>query len=137
MKKVIVYAMFLFMTTSAFSQQTNPSQPLTRQDYLTKSKNQKTGAWVLLGGGAVLIGTGLLIGNREESSFDDAATGAVVGVVGVLSLIGSIPLFIASGRNKRKAINVSTYLEMRQNTVQPETRLTLRSSPALSLKLNF
>jgi Na+/proline symporter len=137
MKKVIAFAILFFVTTSSFSQQTNSTQTLTRQDYLTKSKNQKTSARVLLVGGAVLIGTGLLIGTREEATLDDAATGGTIASIGILSAIGSIPLFIASGRNKRKAMNVSTYFEIRQNPVQAGTRLTLRSSPALSLKLNL
>jgi hypothetical protein len=36
-------------------------------------------------------------------------------IAGALSIITSIPLFIASGRNKRKAMNVSGYLEIRPN----------------------
>ncbi|MEJ7681312.1 MAG: hypothetical protein WKG06_26375 [Segetibacter sp.] len=47
------------------------------------------------------MGTGFLIGNRKEASFGDAATGGVIGAIGVLSAIGSIPLFIASTKNKR------------------------------------
>lgn len=137
MKKIIVYAMLLFVATNSFSQQTSPAQPLTHQDYLKKSKSQKTAAWILLGALPVLTGAGLLIGNRKESSFNDAATGAVIAGIGVLSAIGSIPLFVASGRNKRKAMNVSTNFELRQNPVARQTRLAFRSFPALSIKMNF
>src|SRR5438045_9207630 len=103
MKKIIAYAMLLLITTNSFSQQTNPSAPLN-QDYLKKSKNQKTAAWVLLVGGIALVGIGVLIGDQKQSTFDDAATGGVIAGIGILSTIGSIPLFIASGRNKRKAM---------------------------------
>jgi hypothetical protein len=47
--------MLLFIAARLFSQQTNPNQPLVNQDYLKKpdylekSKNQKTAAWILLG----------------------------------------------------------------------------------------
>jgi len=71
--------------------------------YIKKSKSQKTTAWVFLSGGVVLMGTGLLIGNRESSSFDDAATGVIIGGIGFLSALGSIPFFVASGASKRKA----------------------------------
>lgn len=71
--------------------------------YQVKSKRQKSAALALLIGGGVAIGTGLLIGNSSESSFDDAATGAIIGGLGVLAMIGSVPLFLASGKNKRKA----------------------------------
>jgi hypothetical protein len=50
MKKIMLCTMLLFLTASLFSQQTNP-QSLSRQDYLEKSKKQKTAAWILLGGG--------------------------------------------------------------------------------------
>ena len=67
----------------------------------------------------------------------DAGTGAVFGVLGFLSAVGSIPLFIASGRNKRKAMNVSAYFEIQQNPVARRTGLICLSSPALSIKINF
>lgn len=137
MKKIIIYAMLLFVTLSSFSQQINPIQPLTRQDYLKKSKNQKTAAWVLLGGLPVLTGTGLLIGNRKEASFNDAFTGAVIAGIGVLSAIGSIPLFIASGRNKRKAMNASTYFKIEKTQTIQQTGISFPSLPAISIKLNL
>lgn len=71
--------------------------------YLKKSKNQKTTAWVFLSGGVVLMGTGLLVGNRQSSTFDDAATGVIIGGIGFLSALGSIPFFVASGATKKKA----------------------------------
>ena len=61
MKKIIIYAMLLFVTANALGQQINPNQPLTRQDYLKKSKTQKKTAWILLGGGtAVAAGAAIL-----------------------------------------------------------------------------
>ncbi|RYE00914.1 MAG: hypothetical protein EOP50_02920 [Sphingobacteriales bacterium] len=137
MKKIVAFAMLLIVSTSSFSQQSDPSQPITRQDYFEKSKKQKTAAWVLLAGGAGLIGEGHLIGNGDESTFDDAAAGGIFAILGVLSAIGSIPLFIASGRNKRRAMNVSTHLQIRHNSVQSRTLFCYRNAPALSLKLSF
>lgn len=136
MKKIIIYAMLLFVTTNAFSQQINPIQPLTRQDYLKKSKNQKTTAWILLGGGAaVAVGAPILAVSSDwtkpETSYD------VAFLAGCASMLGSIPLFIASKRNKRKAMNASTYFEIRQNPVLTNTGLILHSTPTLSLKFNF
>ena len=99
MKKIILFATFLILSASSFSQQTNSHPSLTKQDYLQKSKNQKTTAWVLLGGGAALILVGDLIGNQKESTLGDAGTGVVIAGAGVLSMLGSIPFFIASGKN--------------------------------------
>ena len=104
------------------------SVPVVKTDYLAKSKNQKTAAWFLLGGGAALIGTGFLIGDSKNSTFDDAATGAVLGGIGVLSALGSIPLFIASVKNKRKALKMSANFKIENAT---------NSYPAVALKINL
>jgi len=135
MKKIIVFAVLLIVSVASFSQQTNSHPVLNKQDYLKKSKNQKTTAWVLLGGGAALILVGDLIGNSKESSFSDAGTGVVIAGIGALSMLGSIPLFIASGKNKRKAMSMSFKNEMMR---QLQTgSFVNRSVPSLSLKISL
>ena len=137
MKKIIVFALLLIISVTSFSQQTNPSKPVTKADYLLKSKSQKNAAWVLLGGGTVLMGAGFLIG-LKEASFDDAGTGVVMvvmGGIGFLSAIGSIPFFIASGRNKRKGMSLSF-----KNEVAPQIQkrsFVYRSVPSLTLKISL
>jgi hypothetical protein len=102
MKKIASLVIFLVLAVQLVAQ-----EPVKNRDYyLTKSKKQKSAAIILLAGGGAAVAVGLLIGDSKESSFDDAATGVIVGGVGVLSMIGSIPLFIASGKNKRKAANL-------------------------------
>ena len=136
MKKIIIYAMLLFVTANALGQQINPNQPLTRQDYLKKSKTQKKTAWILLGGGAaVAIGASIL---AVSSDWSKSETPYLVALsIGCASMLGSIPLFIASKRNKRKAMNASTYFEIQQYPVPTNTGLTLHSTATLSLKFNF
>ena len=136
MRKFFICTMLLLMTTSSFCQQTDFSQSLTQQNYLQKSKKQKTAAWVLLGGGAaVAVGAAIL---DVSSDWSKSETPYLVALsTGCASMLGSIPLFIASKRNKRKAMNASTYFEIRQNPVPTNTGLTLHSIPTLSLKLNF
>jgi len=127
MKKIILIASLILFTGSFIKAQNNPAfntgfasqtliesgfvlntsysdTPVNNHDlYLVKSKNQKTTAWVLLSGGVALMSTALLIGNRQNSSFDEAGTGAVIGGIGVLAAIGSIPLFISSSKNMSRA----------------------------------
>jgi hypothetical protein len=137
MKKIRVYFLLLAMPATSFCQKTNDSVPVIKTDYLAKSKNQKTAAWVLLGGGTALIGAGFLIGDNKNSTFDDAATGALLAGVGVLSAIGSIPLFIASGKNKRKAMKGSTFIKMESILLLQKPSFTQNSYPAFSVSLNF
>jgi hypothetical protein len=105
MKKIIVFNMLLIMSATSFSQQTNPSPVLVKQDYLQKSKNQKTAAWICFGTGAAL----LAIAAPGNVSFDILPV-LVVGSGGLV--VGSIPLFIAASRNKRKAKKVSALINM-------------------------
>ena len=106
-------------------------------DYLQKSKRQKSAAFSFLGGGSALIITGLLIGNRKNSSFGDAATGAIVGGLGIVSVIGSIPLFIASGKNKRRANAATTFFKI--ETMQAiKSHLPIRIPfPAILVKFSL
>ena len=137
MKKSILYFLLLTLPAASFCQKTNDSVPVIKTDYLVKSKNQKTAAWVLLGGGTALIGLGFLIGDSKNSSFDDAATGAVLGGIGLLSTIGSIPLFIASGKNKRKAMKATTSIKMESIPLHQAQSFIQNSYPAFSVNIAF
>jgi hypothetical protein len=78
---------------------------------------------------------GSLIGNREESSFSEASAGAVIAGIGVLSAIGSIPFFIASGKNKRKGMSLSF-----KNETAPQffkRNFTSRSYPSVAFKISL
>ena len=86
-----------------------------KQYYLAKSKNQKTIAWVLLGGGVAMTSIGIILARNKIAHEKDPITALldiagvntigyyVLSSFGVAATLGSIPLFIASARNKRKA----------------------------------
>lgn len=73
-----------------------------------KSKNRKTAAWILLGGGAGLSAIGLLIYAAEKeknpaAELDILPKGTLPSAIGNSMMIASIPFFISAGKNKRKA----------------------------------
>ena len=135
MKKSMIHFLLFALPITSFCQKTNDTVPDIKTGYMIKSKNQKTAAWVLLGGGTALIGVGFLIGDNKNSTFDDAATGAVLGGIGFLSAIGSIPLFIASGKNKRKAMSMSFKNEMIPQLQKGS--FVNRQVPSLSFKISL
>ena len=49
MKKIIALLSVAGIARTSFCQKTNDSVPVVKTDYLAKSKNQKTAAWILLG----------------------------------------------------------------------------------------
>lgn len=135
MKSFYCCMMFLLLASTSFSQAI-PAPPNSQEFYLQKSKNQNSGAKVLLIGGAALIGGGLLIGDSKESTFSDAATGALIGAVGTLSCIGSIPLFIAANKNKNLAKRTSFYFKLQQKTTAKAPNLSFRQS-TLTLQIQL
>ena len=111
-------------TSSIFCQQTNLVPELTKHDYLQKSKNQKIAAFLLLGSGVVVDGVSLTISVAHASI--DAGTIVVNALggaspppqrsyktentlllIGSTAILSSIPLFVASSKNKNKAIRLS------------------------------
>ena len=99
-----------FLALTSFGQH---SGEMTKTDYLAKSKKQKTAAWIFLGAGTASGIAGLasfnFAGSDNGSVNNTGAT--VLFVTGVTAVIASIPLFKASARNKKKAMNVSFHCQ--------------------------
>ena len=71
MKKIIAFLIVVLIGINGFGQQVNRSASINETDYLQKSRNQKTAAWVLLGGGLAMAVTGMVIYENasQRSSF--------------------------------------------------------------------
>ena len=130
MKKIIIYTLLLAIPAASFCQSTPNNAPAVKTDYLQKSKSQKTAAWIMLGSTVAIIG----IAAPGNISFD--ALPALV-AVGALSTAGSITLFIASGRNKRKAMTATTYLKMQTMPLAGWNSFVQKSYPSLAVKINL
>ena len=130
--------MLLIIATASFSQQAHPSPVLTKEDYLKKSKTQKSEAWTLLVGGTLLIGTGFLMEDQNEASFDHLiGSNVVVASIGVFSTIVSIPLFVVSAKNKKRGMKASAHLKMENVSAIRESSVVHALSPAFSIKINL
>lgn len=130
------------MLTKGFNQQVEePKMELTKQEYLKKSKSQKTAGRILLGGGGILIGAGLLtnlsngLGNLFVEESQKNSSGDIFTVLGVISIAGSIPLLISAGKNKRKALSLS--VKNQPSQVLQNNRLYTKMTPSLTLKIDL
>ena len=133
MKRIFVFVLLLFLSATSFSQQTNPSQPLSRADYLKKSKNLKTTGWIVFSGGVALITISAITILTNNGSY-----GVLLGVpLGVVITIASVPFFNASVRNKEKAKAASAFLKMETTPVIQHTGFVYRSYPAISVKISL
>lgn len=141
MKKIILaIAMFAAAVTTSFAQATPDVK--TKEDYLRKSRHQKTAAWILLGGGALLTGIGIAAGTSSILDYaqgnDDANNTAanVVGYTGIAAMLGSIPLFIVAGSNKRKAVRLSFDMQRVQMPyVSSRTRMVRQPAVTFTVAL--
>src|SRR5215203_5465977 len=118
MTKIIAFFIVIVLSVSSYAQQTN-TQVAMKGNFIEKSKNQKKVAFIMLGAGAVLVGTALIIprGDYEGTEIDglggvtekysNDGVKAACGITGVLSMLGSIPLFLASSRNKKRGMDIS------------------------------
>ncbi len=123
MKIIIIITSMLILSASSFCQQT--SSILTREELLSKSKTQKTIGFTLLGAGITTLAI------ASTGNIDFSTLGLLVGVGGVATL-SSIPLFIASKRNKNKAA-----LFIKDQTLNLAPSIQIKKQLAIGLKVNM
>jgi hypothetical protein len=132
MKRVVYLLIAIILSAATVAQNTDSSRVMTKQDYLQKSKSQKTAAWILLGGGVALdIGGGFWAASDFSINGPD-----VLIVVGTASILASIPFFIASGKNKRKAMKATVFFKMEKGALLSHS-LSYPPFPALHIQINL
>ncbi len=119
-----------------FSQEIT-STAFTKEDYLKKSKNQKTTAWILLGGGVAMtvIGLATFSSSWDNESNTKTDVSGFIALGGVASSLISIPFFISSGRNARKASKLT--LNYQPILITNQISLVQNARPSLSLTITF
>ena len=107
MKKTIFFALLLtVICCNLQAQKSNDSlRNLTDKElgmhYLKQSSQQKTIAWILLGGGLVISAIGA--NQITNDLFEESSSGEALFYIGTFASIGSIPLFISAAKNKGRA----------------------------------
>jgi hypothetical protein len=145
MRPLLFCMAFLCIGTSAFNQQITPKRSVN-SDYLVKSKKQRKAALILLGGGAALMVTsfliprgdlvheGICIGYFCSDKYKNDGIKSGLFIAGAVTALGSIPLFIISRKNRRRAA-ISFKME---NSVLPfQHDIAYVLYPALKVKFRF
>lgn len=135
MKTILFLGLFSVVVLHAFSQNLSTASSNQNIDYLQKSRDQRTTAWVLLGGGAALAFIGIAW-NSDESTNDgfftqNFDTQAALMLIGGASAVASVPFFIASSRNKEKSRKMSLNLNIQNNNAK-QFNGRFKKFPALS-----
>ena len=134
MKKLLILLLFVAITLCGISQPLNNTGGRDKTDYLKKSRHQKTAAWILIGGGLFCAILGSIQVNSNYGGTDNSNSHGLL-IIGLAAIGGSIPLFIASSHNKKKAASVGL-----KNELLPRVQsggLVYHNSPALTLKIRL
>ncbi|HQX96491.1 MAG: hypothetical protein IPH34_08080 [Chitinophagaceae bacterium] len=129
-KNAILTMIFFSISVVTFCQQNEPAPKLTKQDYLQKSKSQKTGGFIFLG----VAATCAAIAAPGNVSFDVLPVLVVGGGIGV---IGSVLSFMSSAKNKRKANSMSASFKMEPVPVLSKQTFLYHSAPSITLKISL
>ncbi len=148
MKKIILYSLLLVIAVSAFSQTTKTAIPqLSKADYFQKSKNQRKVAQIIIFSGAAtsLIGLAFPQGpltsdyiyfwGLDASSYKNDGLKTTLVLSGLGVMLSSIPFFIVSSKNKRKALMLS--LKNETAPIIYKKDLVAKSIPSVSIKLSL
>jgi len=135
MKKIFVFTMLFITATATFSQQIYSSPTLTKQDYLKKSRHQRSAAALLISTGLLCAGLGTLAVAINPDSDGHDSGGVFFMVTGFAVIGSSIPLFIASSKNKKKAASLSINIEPVSHICK--SSLVFSKIPSLTVKINL
>ena len=113
----------------------------TKDTWLLKSKHQKTAAWIMLGGGTTLFIVGGVVAahglfdlvSDPGKADNNVGVGGVLAITGGAAMLGSIPLFIASSKNKHRAMK----LTFTNQPVPALVRNITGNKPVTSISLQF
>ena len=137
------YILFLLLMygTSASCQEIKKDQHLPSADYLKKSKKQKTAAWIATGvGTTIILGTVLSAASDPFPAYGEDNTesvGTVPALIGLACIGTGAYLFIASGRNKKKANAASVFIDIEKAPVITYAAFSNKTFPAIGLRVCF
>lgn len=138
--KYILFVLLMF-GTPAFSQELEKDQSLLRTDFLKKSKNQKTAAWITTGvGTTIILGTVLSAASDPFPEYGEDNTesvGTVPALIGLACIGTGAYLFIASGRNKKKANVASVFIDIEKAPALTQAVFSNKSFPAIGVRVCF
>lgn len=144
MKKLTWLLMMLAIGINAVCQQLPATDHKMQQEqYLHKSKVQKTWAWITLGAGAAIVIATAASSGSDAKDTDGWITlsglkktlSAYCYAAGAVYLVGSALLFEASARNKSKATQLSVFLRTEQIPEFGQNGYAIKIVPAAGIRI--
>tara|TARA_R110000796_G_scaffold1336_2_gene5356 strand:- start:72724 stop:73125 length:402 start_codon:yes stop_codon:yes gene_type:complete len=132
--KTIRLLLALLLVSSVLVGQT---KEFSKDYFLQKSKKQKTAAWILLGGGTAMAVGGFA---TFDSSWDSGSASTtdiagIIGTVGFLTGLASIPYFISAGKNKKTAMSIT--FDYKPIYLSGDNLVSTKAHPTLTLRIKL
>jgi hypothetical protein len=133
MKRFVLCLALILVFVNAISQSQNFA--LSKDKYLTRSKNQETAGWILFAGGTIMAVGGAISFNSGYDSSSNSSTdmSGFLMLSGVVIDLVSIPFFASSAKNARRAATLSFTT---QNIYYPNNQVN-PSNPYLAMTLKI
>lgn len=134
MKTISIFLVILFVSLQSFGQ----NQALSKEDYSQKSKNQKTTGWILLAGGTTMAVAGLISMSNQDFWSSDNSSYDASGFLffgGLAVDLASIPFFISSAKNARKAATIS--FNYQKAYFPQHNTFVAKMQPTITLRIPF
>jgi hypothetical protein len=150
MKKAILLLLIMVISfnLSASLLQSDSIPQLTRQDYMQKSKRQLTGAIISLSGGLLSSGFGIYViaispfwilsdifSGTDTGEKKRIITGTVFILFGLAAITGSIFLFKASSKNKKRGLSITAGSQSIQQMNNSSISQTVIPTVGLKIRL--
>jgi len=129
MRKLAIIILLLSLFTSSYSQVSHTKR-VTKQDFLTHSRNLRTAGFVFLGIGVTCLAI------AAPGNVDFETLGYLV-IIGGAATLASIPLFIGAGSNKRKARKASAEIDLQKSLLIQPNSYAFHYYPAVKLKFRL
>jgi hypothetical protein len=149
MKKMLILFVLIACLTTSFAQEVIQSPTLSKEEYLKKSKSQKTWAWVLTGAGAVGL-SAVFVADLAQSVDGGLTTVFSLGyvepeyksytvpyIISAAVLASGITLFVASSKNRKKANLATAFLQMETAPTIHQAMVVKQSFPVLGIKIRL
>lgn len=141
MKQCFLLLTLLSLASYSFSQ-ANDSLERLRDHYLRIRKHEVTAGNIMLGVGIALNFFGFLSAfrNSVDHAVNDTPgrpyTGTTVAGIGVITALGSIPVFVVAHTHKIKAMHMKLDMQKTQ-ALLPASRLSATYQPSLTLSFSL
>jgi len=139
--KFLLPGLLLLLSTACFAQYADTTATMKANEYLEKSNRQKKAGWILFGSGAVLASTGIIVTATSGLGIliegDGSSTvGTILMYTGLAGMAGSIPFFLAAGKNRRKAA-ASISFKMEKTTLINSWVSSSRPYPVVAIRVHL